>query len=83
MSRERRVLKGKERARDEKGKGGSERIHKGISPPQPLLTLQATLPLRGRVEVFYSHLQVRYKSVTTLLQLSLHAHCWPFPGPPL
>jgi len=61
MSRERRVLKGKERARDEKGKGESERIHKEIPPHQPLLTLQATLPQRGRVEAVVSHLQVRFK----------------------
>jgi hypothetical protein len=61
MSRERRVLKGKERARDEKGKGGSEWIHKKIPPHQPLLTLQATLPLWGRVEAFLSRLQVRFK----------------------
>jgi len=61
MSRERRVLKGKERARDEKRKGGSERIHKEINTHPLLPTVPASLPQRGREEAFCSHLQVRFK----------------------
>jgi len=79
MSRERRVLKGKERARVEKGKEGSARIRKGIPPHQPLLTLQATLPIRGRVEALFSFLQVRYKPIITSLQL--RSASTPTPGP--